>query len=112
VPNLTPEQADAVYTILVEECGADDATYARDSFVRYMTDDSVVKEWRLIGDLGFGGKCRINSNHPLPYVDCYPEHETPERLAMIAKANERITALFTPAIAKEMNDAEGDGGEA
>lgn len=29
-----------------------------------------------------------------PHVDCYREHETPERQAMIERANARIARLF------------------
>lgn len=95
---LTSEQADAIYTILVEECGEID--YAdnrqRESFVRYMTnDDDYPKEFRFQGDLGFGGKCRLNGNRGgVPYVDFYPEDHTVARENMVDRANERIASLL------------------
>jgi len=96
--NLTRKQADSIYTILVEECGAND--YAdnrqRESFVRYMISDDYPKEFRFQGDLGFGGKCRVNSNRQgIPYVDFYPEDYTVRRGNMADRANARIAELFT-----------------
>lgn len=89
----TPKQlADAVYTVLVEECGAPDDRM-RHSFIRYFTSERFP-EWRFQGHLGFGGKCRITSNYKIPHVDCYREDETPDRLAMIDRANARIQELF------------------
>lgn len=96
---MTEEQAHAIYTILAEECGATDdhMGFDRDSFVRYMmSSDWWFKEWRFCGHLGFGGKCRVNSNHPVPHVDYYPEDRSAKRDAMVDAANVRIAALFTP----------------
>ena len=100
------EEAVNVYEILVTQCGAPDRDL--NAFVGYMTDDTgFAKEWRFGGRLGFGGKCRTNSNHPLPYVDCYPEDSTPARLAMIDRANQRITALFgQPKVASMATETE------
>jgi len=92
---LTEDQATAIYDILLEECGETDvAGNERVAFALYMTDGRPRKEFRFQGALGFGGKCRINSNRPVPYVDCYPEDRTSLRDAMIDKANARIAALF------------------
>lgn len=97
---LNVTQADAVYDVLVTECGAtdlpDSGGYSeRAAFVRYMTDARHRwKEWRFSGDLGLGGKCRINSNHPAPYVDYYPEDRSVARDRMVRRANARISALF------------------
>jgi hypothetical protein len=93
---LTKEQAEEIYAILQEECGECDLPdhRERDSFVRYMTSGERSLEYRFQGALGFGGKCRLNSNHPIPYVDYYPEDYTVERENMRDRANERIAALF------------------
>lgn len=92
---LTRDQANAVYDILIEECGATDPRgHERVSFAYYMMDERSFKEFRFQGSLGFGGKCRLNGNYPVPYVDCYREDQTTERLVMILRANERIAALF------------------
>jgi len=94
--SVTHEQADAVYAILAEECGANDQAFhgERASFVRYMTDEESSKEYRFQGSLGFGGKCRITSNHPIPYVDFYPEDHSVARENMADRANARIAELF------------------
>ena len=93
--SLTEQEANAVYSILVEECGASRRPEEKLSFMFYMTDDGhPLKEWRFQGSLGFGGKCRINSNHEHPYVDCYPEDETPARRRAIDRANARLAAMF------------------
>lgn len=89
---ITEAQARAVRQILVEECGMspDDG---RCSFVRIISDTTAdCREWRFGGALGFGGKFK-NWNET-PYVDCYREHETPERLAMLDRANARLADLF------------------
>lgn len=70
----------------------------RCSFVRTITIVELrlaCTEYRFMGDLGFGGKFRNNGNRDnTPYVDCYPENETPERLKMIEAANKRLAELF------------------
>jgi hypothetical protein len=94
---ITEDQARAVLKILVEECGHAIFHPDRDeySFVYHVTRD--CREFRFCGALGFGGKFRNNGNHDnTPYVDCYPEHETPDCLAMIEAANRRLDALFNP----------------
>jgi hypothetical protein len=91
---LTKEQALAAIEILNEECEANIRRPYDYGFISYVTsDDDRRKEWRFQGALGFGGKFRINHNKPHPYVDCYPEHETPERLAMIERANARLALI-------------------
>lgn len=93
---LTREQADAVYSVLVEECGATDdhMSFDRDSFVHYFTN-TAHPEFRFQGQLGFGGKCRMDSHHPIPRVDYYPEDYSVARENMIDRANARIQELFS-----------------
>jgi hypothetical protein len=93
--NITNEQADEIYTILAEECGAPDdhMGFDRDAFGRYFTS-ATFPEWRFSGDLGFGGKCRIISAHPIPYVDYYPEDYSVARDNIVDRVNERIAKLF------------------
>lgn len=100
----TPQEAiEAIWQILVEECGADDE-------IRYphlgmsTTKAEFVHNWpcgefRFMGDLGFGGKVRQPwsvatkgewTHGGQVYVDCYPEDSTPERKAMIERANTRL----------------------
>lgn len=95
---MTEEQAHSVIQILNEECNSNIAGYNVDAFISYFTKkDGLNKEWRFMGALGFGGKCKFNSNFQHPYVDCYREHETPEILDMITKANDRLADLFAKA---------------
>jgi hypothetical protein len=93
--SISKEQAAAVRQILVEECGLqpDDG---RDGFVYNVAHaEHPSREYRFCGALGFGGKFRNNGNrNNTPHVDCYRDHETPERLAMIENANRRLSELF------------------
>jgi hypothetical protein len=81
--------ASAVWEILVDECGAwnSDDSALRD-FERHWPD---CREYRFQGRLGFGGKVWANVGQV--YVTCYREDETPERAAMITRANVRLEAL-------------------
>jgi hypothetical protein len=92
---LTEAQAEAVWGILEEVCGA---AYDH-GFINHQTNSHVV-EWRFIGSLGFGGKFwRTTGKRPdgtwgeCWLVNCYREDETPERLAAINVANERLWDL-------------------
>lgn len=88
---ITEPQARAVLKILVEECGHRIIDPRDgDSFVRSIVGGCT--EFRFCGALGFGGKFKAWNDQP--YVDCYPEHETPARLAMIEAANRRLAELF------------------
>lgn len=96
---ITVDQALDIRQILVEECGYH--IWDHDSFAETIrTDDGrdawhVCREYRFMGELGFGGKFRNNGNRDnTPHVDCYPESETPKRLAMIERANARLAELF------------------
>lgn len=98
---ITEEQARAVLKILVEaSCHRTLRDYDEYSFVYHVTRDCM--EYRLNGSLGFGGKFRNNGNRSnTPHVDCYPEDETPERLARIEAVNKRLDALFNPSKPQE-----------
>jgi hypothetical protein len=85
---ITDQQADAIYDILVQECGA--LEDGRLSFVSNQTTD-FIGEWRFCGKLGFGGKFWRNNGRM--YVSCYHEDLTKERVAMITAANDRLAAL-------------------
>lgn len=95
---MSETAAHAVWDVLVAHAGANDDNWERDSFVQAQTD-AFQREWRFIGTLGFGGKFRRQRTwigpdlHERWYVDCYPEHATPERLAAIAAANAALAAL-------------------
>lgn len=79
---MTKEQANAIYDILVSQCGAPEQD--RFSFVCAQTD-GAVSEWRFGGKLGFGGKFWCNGGRL--YVSCYPEDLTPTRESLIQAAN-------------------------
>jgi hypothetical protein len=99
---------DAAYTILVEECGArEDGREMFRTLLRHdiRRGDGGI-EYRFQGALGFGGKFRTCYVNPPEfdryrlYVDCYREDETPERLAMIERANQRLADLLHQEVAE------------
>lgn len=79
-------QLDAIYSILVECCGASEDERA--DCLKYLATTTLNgHEWRFRGWLGFGGKLYVNSQGV--YVDCYPEQKSPLKVA-----NERIEAAL------------------
>lgn len=77
-----------VWTILHEECGAGD-----EMPLDFAPWPQRGGEYRFIGALGFGGKVWSYRYADLGlrlYVTAYPEDMTPERQAMIDKANQRL----------------------
>lgn len=87
---MEPETANAIYDICVKTCGASEGH--RDQFVDYLTEEHDRYEFRFCGKLGFGGK--LYHSRSGTYVSCYSEDETPERRAMIEKANADIRELL------------------
>lgn len=79
----------AIWQILVDECGVRDRS---DDYLQFKHHWPKCREFRLNGKLGFGGKVWASGDNW--YVTCYREHETPERLAMMARANERLGRLY------------------
>ena len=86
-----------IYDILVKYAGArtnvvtiDDETFCWEKldFVQSHIDKET-REYRFCGDLGFGGKYRVNTNT----VTCYPEDMTPEREAFIRITNDELKKL-------------------
>lgn len=69
-----------------------------DVFVkRHTAADYAVEEWRFQGYLAFGGKLR--TDHDLRCkVNCYPEHESPERRAIIVEADAALEHLYATMI--------------
>src|SRR5688572_1078314 len=94
---LTRDQAERAADIVSEECGAryqgSDVWDRRDreAFVRYFVEPGF-HEWRFIGALGFGGKLYLNCGRLR--VSCYSEDRTPQRDAMIERANERLAVVL------------------
>jgi hypothetical protein len=81
-----------IYKILVEECGARDTSRKYYDFHFAMCQGT--REYRFIGNLGFGGKLRnpygrLPSREPL-YVDYYKEDINEERQKAVEKANNRL----------------------
>jgi len=87
---MTPEVANDIYNILVEECGAPESM--RENFV-YSQTNEFIKEWRFQGRLRFGGKFWRRRDDSQWDVNYYPEDQTAERDAMQARANERLADL-------------------
>jgi len=87
---MNESTANAIWDILVAECGLRDDQRNREHFVYNQTHE-VVREWRFQGALGFGGKFWRSFGRW--YVNNYREDETAERDAMIEKATARLTEL-------------------
>jgi hypothetical protein len=94
--DITHEQADAAYDILVRLAGARDGRHDRGAFIYHVAQaPHPTREYRFGGLLGWGGKFRNNGNYGnVPHVDCYPEHLNPEREAIISRTNEELRNLF------------------
>lgn len=88
IGEINEEQANAIYDILVQECGAKET--ARLAFVINQTDHYVAK-WKFDGNMG--GEETFWHNHTEMYVTCSGENLTRERLTMIVTANNRLTSL-------------------
>ncbi len=71
---------------IIQTCGASDGW--REDFLHHWPE---CGEYRFQGYLGFGGK--IYAQGDAVWVSCYREDETPERLALIAVANDALAAL-------------------
>jgi hypothetical protein len=89
---MTRAEANAIYDILVRECGAAEGrewSYpGRAHFVHEFTRERPTDEYRFQGALGFGGKFYPQDMR----VSCYREDETPKRAEMVRKANEALRA--------------------
>ena len=83
--------ANKIYDILVKVCGASENM--RDNFIYHTQQEGTwgSSEYRFQGKLGFGGKFWIRREGW--DVNCYSEDETPERLAIIKSANEKLRLL-------------------
>lgn len=110
---MTKDEANAIYDILVRECGAAegrDWSYpSRAHFVFMLTRERPTDEYRFQGSLGFGGKFYPRDMR----VSCYREDETPEREEMIRRANDALRALASgepPRAGEESVDAARDAG--
>jgi hypothetical protein len=85
---LTEAQADAIYSVLVDEAGAREAD--RSAFISTATDPKRgLSEWRFGGGLGVGGKIHYG---PLGgfYVTAYSEDLTDGRNAIITRTNKLL----------------------
>jgi hypothetical protein len=94
---LTREQAEAARLIVIEECRATAIAreWGAEGFIRaFMDEKHPCREFRFQGALGFGGKLYYDPHAKPPLrVGYYRENETPEREAMVAKANRRLAAI-------------------
>ena len=93
---LSVELANAIYDILIDECRA--PVHDRESFViEFSMKDHPTNEWRFQGALGFGGKFYFQPDlEPLRAVRVgfYREDETPLRMGMMRRANDRLVVLW------------------
>jgi hypothetical protein len=88
---LTTYLAHKCYDILVKTVNADPSN--RDCFVETQTSE-VCHEYRLLSDLGFGGKFRRRDERSTKFsVDCYREDRTKERDSMIEEVNKLFETM-------------------
>ncbi len=80
---------DAVWDILVRECGAQESMRA--DFVYWMVKGT--SEYRFQGKLGFGGKYWPNTYGGNGTVSCYGEDYNQERARMMRAANKALRDL-------------------
>lgn len=88
---VTDLLARSIYACLMLGCDAPMDRQQIDLFARYMMEDDVL-EWRFMGSLGQGGKFSLNSDGIC--ISCYPEDETPERLAAIERTMRGLRVLM------------------
>lgn len=89
---MTEAMANEIYDILVKEAGAPESM--RRSFLQVQTDEhDPCREYRFIGDLGFGGKFWVNNDRL--YVNCYREDETKARTKIIERVNGLLEIVQT-----------------
>ncbi|WP_425953079.1 hypothetical protein [Ralstonia pseudosolanacearum] len=86
---LTPQQAEAVWQVLVNNCKPAGAEEERVAFIAAMTKARPPREYRIQGELGFGGKLRF----PELTVDCYPEDGSDARNAIVERVNAELALL-------------------
>ncbi len=85
---FTVKQAEAIFDVLVEECGApNEESIDKENFVNTITND--FHSYRFIGKLGFGGKFYRNGK-----VGCYQEDFTSGRENSINRANKLIAKIL------------------
>lgn len=92
---ISKQQANAIWDILVRHAGANDDPDARHNFVFDATSPRPTGEYRFMGRLGFGGKFRNNgNNNNVPYVDYYLVDRTIARDAVVLATNAFLGDLF------------------
>lgn len=84
---MTEDIAHQIYDILAAHAGADAAPHSisRRQFITFMTRPTMIREYRFVGNLGFGGKFHDDGHRWR--VGCYREDDTPERDAIIERTN-------------------------
>lgn len=99
IDHLMPDEAHAVWDILVEKAGANtdpDSAHGRNIFVAYLTEPVPCgHEFRFMGSLAFGGKLHHNGGRV--YVSYYPEDRNEVRDAIVADVNARLDEMFSEA---------------
>ncbi len=94
LPQLSEEQANQVWDLLVEIGGAREDEHWRQMFIRHATEG--LMEFRFVGHLGFGGKIHGRGSRPRIFVDCYYDEHTPERDQIITEINQKLREMGLP----------------
>lgn len=94
-PSCPSSEAEAIWNILEEHCGANDLA-TKEEFLNRVGGALKKKgklEFRFCGALGYGGKLYINLRTDPLSVDCYVVDYTPQRKKMIDAANKALALL-------------------
>lgn len=96
---MTEAEANAIYDVLVRECGAPDGTAfsgaGRTAFVQAFTNERPPTEWQFQGALGFNGRFFPGLCGEPHRVGYYLDEDTPERRSMVERANAAFGKLVT-----------------
>lgn len=87
---LTVEQANEVYSLLVQEAGAHE--YYRDNFVGYLTQEDWSHEYRFMGIYGSSGKLRLDYRGLSAYY--HQENRTSELDQKIKALNSALSDMW------------------
>jgi len=86
------ENANEVYDILIRECGA--AGWERKDFLCEVNGNDAFSWYAFWGKIGVGGEIHLKGNRLSVKNTCLTDCEmTPERRAMIAAANNRLSKV-------------------
>jgi hypothetical protein len=85
--------AGVIYDVLVREAGASDTESMRAQFARWFANREELREFRFMGELGFGGKLWWTGRPRHFAISYYPEHRSADRDAIVERASAALGEL-------------------